>query len=179
MSTDSPGGTPSATDPAPTTAPTAPTDGFDAAAWQQFATDVGLSPQDAKRRLDFARTWEQRAKDNHDAAQRVPDLERNLTEVTARAETAEGRATELEAENLRYRIALEKGLPADLIDRLKGDSEDELKADADKLLALVAPADGGTPRVPRPDPTQGGNGGVPALNSDKLLDTVKAKLGID
>lgn len=61
---------------------------------------------------------------------------------------------------LRHRIAAEKKLPAEFIDRLQGSSEEELAADADKLLELVkAPAqnpefDGGT-REPAPEPKSG------------------------
>ena len=50
------------------------------------------------------------------------------------------------AENLRLRVAIEKKLPAELIDRLRGGTQEEMAADADKLLELVAPTpslDGG------------------------------------
>ena len=42
-----------------------------------------------------------------------------------------------DSELLRLRVAQKKGLPAELIDRLKGETEQELEADADKLLAFV------------------------------------------
>jgi hypothetical protein len=162
-------------DPAPSTQQ----DGFDAAAWQQFATEVGLDPDTARRKLDHARTWERRAKDNADAAQKLPDLEQTVQELTTKAETVEGKLAELEPENLRLRVALETGLPAELIDRLKGDDEDELKADAESLLKLVVP-DGDPPaRPPRPVPSQGGDGGGTAgLNEDRLLSDVKNALRI-
>jgi hypothetical protein len=164
-------------DPAPSTQQG--DNGFDAAAWQQFATEVDLSPEEARRRIDHSRTWERRAKDNHDAAQRLPQIEQTLTETTQRAETAEQRVADLEPENLRLRVALETGLPAELIDRLKGDNEDELKADAESLLKLVVP-DGDPPaRTPRPVPSQGGDGGGAAgLNEDRLLSDVKNALRI-
>lgn len=40
----------------------------------------------------------------------------------------------LRAEMLRMKIASEKNLPASLVDRLRGETEDEMKADADSLL---------------------------------------------
>lgn len=46
------------------------------------------------------------------------------------------------AENLRLRVALSKGLTgdkADLADRLRGNTQEELEADADKLLSHLAP----------------------------------------
>jgi hypothetical protein len=60
----------------------------------------------------------------------------------------------LELENLRLRVALEKGLPTELIDRLKGADHEEMAADADKLLTLVAKTDGA-----RGDADQGARGG--------------------
>ena len=62
----------------------------------------------------------------------------------------EKKLTPLERENLRLRVAMEKKLPANLVDRLKGATKDELSADADQLLELVSPTpslDGGV-RVP-------------------------------
>lgn len=56
----------------------------------------------------------------------------------------EERETELAKErqaNARLRVATTKGLPAELIDRLQGGTEEELAADADKLLALIKPAE--------------------------------------
>lgn len=66
----------------------------------------------------------------------------------------------LKEENLRLRVALDKSVPADLIDRLRGKNKEELEADADKLLALVGtpkeepkdPNFDGGPRDPAPDP---------------------------
>lgn len=55
-------------------------------------------------------------------------------------------------EATRYRVALEKGIPADLAARLQGSNYDEISADADTLVSLI-PAQGKP--VPRPDPSQG------------------------
>ena len=55
--------------------------------------------------------------------------------VDARA-AAEKTATDSQAEAMRLRVAVAKGLPADLIDRLHGSTKEELEADADALLKL-------------------------------------------
>jgi hypothetical protein len=55
-------------------------------------------------------------------------------------ELAESKDKELkakEAELLRVKIAAQKNLPIDLIDRLKGETEEEISADADKLLEFI------------------------------------------
>lgn len=61
-----------------------------------------------------------------------------------RAAQAKGQADTLEAENLRLKVAIAKGLPPELIGRLQGSTQKELERDADTLLDLVTPA-------PQPD----------------------------
>lgn len=155
------------------------TDGFDVDAWRQFATAAGSSPDDVLKKLEHARTWEKRAKDNATAAERLAEIEEanksELEKATGRAETAEARAATVETELARMRVAIAKGLPADLVDRLRGDTPEELEADADKLLELVTPP---PPGVPQASIRQGTPAG-PALNDDDpLLRDLKSKLGI-
>lgn len=59
--------------------------------------------------------------------------------LTERAEAAERRAAELERQSLRSRVGAAKGLPPKMWDRLRGDDEDALKADADDLLTELKP----------------------------------------
>lgn len=65
-----------------------------------------------------ARKAEDRATAAEDAAKRVPDLEAQL---------------------VRERVARKLNLPDALVDRLRGATEDEVMADAESLVALVAP----------------------------------------
>lgn len=60
-----------------------------------------------------------------------------------RAATAERAAADAQSQLLRYEIAADKGLPAELAGRLQGSNAKELAADADKLLELVGKAGGG------------------------------------
>lgn len=50
-----------------------------------------------------------------------------------------------ETANLRTRIALQNGLPYDLADRLVGDNEEALKADAERLAGFLKPAEPAAP----------------------------------
>lgn len=78
------------------------------------------------------------------AAERLAEIEKagqtELELVTSERDDLKGRFSGLSAENQRLRVAITKGLPADLIDRLRGETEEEMLADADKLLSLVTPA---------------------------------------
>lgn len=94
-----------------------------------------------------------------------------------RATAAEQRAAAAEARILRQQVALSKALPAELVDRLRGDTQEELEADADALLGLLAPKDDG--ETPFPDLGQGPRGGNNGpLGSDPLEKSLKASLGI-
>lgn len=73
----------------------------------------------------------------------------------------EAKVKALEVSHRRARIASEVGLPAGLVERLQGEEEDEIKADAEKLLALIpkeSPAtstDSGAGARQAPQPTEG------------------------
>ena len=78
----------------------------------------------------------------------------------AAADDQAARAAALEAQNLRLSVALEVGIPAEHLDRIKGTTRDELLADAEVFLGLLGA------RTPTPPPTQRpqdrpGNGGNP------------------
>ena len=61
------------------------------------------------------------------------ELEKAQTKVTK----AEQAKTEAETRLLRFEVAAAKQIPADAIDLLNGNSQEELEASADKILALV------------------------------------------
>ena len=102
-------------------------------------------------------------------AEKLTDIEK----ATNRATEAEKQLAAAQQTALRQKVALTKGLPADLVDRLRGDDEDSLAADADALLALLK-----TPTSPRADPSQGAKPAAHALNGDGLENALRSKLGI-
>ncbi len=95
--------------------------------------------EEAEEQFDPSKALEKIRKLNSEAAnlrKRVKDAEGKV----AGTDEKDSRIKALEAENLRIRIGASHGLPDTLIDRLKGDTEEEILADAEKLLELVAPA---------------------------------------
>lgn len=102
--------------------------------------------QDDRTAADWqaiARKWERQAnKDRADLVTLKKQVQGLLTpeqvaDKTAAAAQAEQQATQAQHEALRLRVALEKGLPADLADRLVGEDRAALEADAATLLTLV------------------------------------------
>ncbi len=76
----------------------------------------------------------------------------------------EGDLTKERHTNARLQVASAKKLPAELADRLRGETQEELSADADRLLAFLKPASG--PGVP---PTGGsGTASKPAVDLSKM-----------
>lgn len=114
-----------------------------------------------------ARENEARAKANADAAKRLKEIEdRDLSELQKAQrdrEEALTRLQEVEREAIRNRVALTKGLPAEIAATLSGSSEEELAAHADRLLAWRSNQ---TPPTPRPDPGQGPRPSSPAQDED-------------
>lgn len=128
-------------------------------------------PADPKPQEQFPQSWEDvfkhpRFKELNDRAQSAEKRLQELTAAEAKQkedalkeqnkfkELYEGLQKELEATkkaNLRLKVATSKSLPAELVDRLRGETEDELTADADSLLSMFAkPAEDKRQGVPPP-----------------------------
>ena len=164
-------------DPDTPAAPAAPTPSADPAppapaeprTYSQEEFDRVLGRVRAEERQKFA--------DYDDLKQKASKFEEietanqsDLERVSGELDTTKTELGGTKAENLRLRVALEKKVPADLIDRLRGGTKEELEADADKLLELVKPADpgpgldGGT-RKPAPPSGDNVSPGLPRLAS--------------
>lgn len=83
-----------------------------------------------------------------------------LEEANTKASTSEQSIADLESKvtsyeqaQLRTKIALQKGLPFELADRLAGTNEDELKADAERLAGFLTPKE---PMAPLKDTEEPG-----------------------
>lgn len=111
--------------------------------YDRFTEIVGQKNDITKQRDDL-QAW----KNDREAADKKAKEDR-LAEEGKLQELLDEREKELEAErttNTRQRVAMQKGIPAELVDRLTGDTEEKIAADADKLLAFIKPQTG--PGVP-------------------------------
>jgi hypothetical protein len=136
--------------------------------------DATVEPQGNTNETDWkaeARKWENRAKaakaDSEDAtkwrdyeAAQKPAQERMAEELTQIKATAAEAAAKL----LRYEIASAKGITGEATKLLKGSTSEELEAEADLLLSLIASQS--KPKTPLPDENQG----KPAPTSTGQLD---------
>lgn len=134
--------------------------------------DAGKKALDQERKA--RRDAEKKAKDLEDRLKEIEDKDKSEVErLTARnteLENALGAAT---VQRDRFKVALDKGLTATQAKRLVGDTEDDLAADADELLADLGakPGDderkppGGAPRE-RLKPGNGDDADTPVEDTD-------------
>jgi hypothetical protein len=146
-------------DPAPNTPPAQPP----VAPPADPVTPPALAP--GEQAVPYARFKE--VNDKYTALKgQVTALTGEKEQQTQAQQTLEQRLAAIEAQynteraaRQRLQVASAKKLPAELADRLVGSTEDELSADADRLLAFLKPAAG--PGVPL---TSGGGGAKPTLD---------------
>lgn len=106
------------------------------------------APADTVSRAEYdkllaqSRKWEERAKSNSAAAKRLSELEdasktdsEKLAEATKRAEEAEAKVADYERRAERAgivaEVAAEKGVDAEWLGRMSGDTREEVEANAD------------------------------------------------
>jgi hypothetical protein len=96
-----------------------------------------------QREREARKELEARLKELEPLAAKAKELEESqkseAQRLQERAEAAERAAQEANAQLLRRDVAASKGLPPQLAARLRGTTTEELEADADELLAIVAP----------------------------------------
>lgn len=120
-------------------------------------------------RLEQARNAERKKfADYDDIKAQLAGLQKDAAEKDATIAKLNGELKSSRADLAKTRIALEKGLPMELCNRLTGDTEDELKKDAETLSKLLQNARSEPPRF---DPDNSGGGKDEALRS--LLTEIK------
>jgi len=89
------------------------------------------------------------------------------------AQEAQSQLAEITRQNLRNSVALAKGVPADLVEFLTGESEQEISAKAEVLMARLS-----APTSPKPDPSQGaGSGAAKGSAADQFAEFFNSQLG--
>lgn len=72
-----------------------------------------------------------------------------IAELEAKNAETEAKVRAMEITKLRSKLLSEAGLPADLADRVRGETEEEIKADLESLKAIVKPKNVGGGGVPQ------------------------------
>jgi hypothetical protein len=120
---------------------------------EETAQDADTEPQEGAETDGGTEDW-RKDFDPDKAAERIRKIQSENKNLRERAKTAEKKAegadekdqriTSLEAELLRERVGRRLNLPDELVDRLRGNNEEEILADAEKLVAIVSkPTPGG------------------------------------
>ena len=130
-----------------------------------------------------ARKWEERAKANKSAAERLAEIEEaNKSaeqKLAERAEAAEKALAEAKADALRMSVIATYQIPEDYHEFVVGSTEDELVAKAQKVQKLIeAQAAAVTPTRHAAVPGEGSSPAPLALNGDGIESALKNALGI-
>lgn len=105
--------------------------------------DLG-SYDDVKKRLEHARTWEKRAKENADAAKKLADIEEasktEAQKLQDRLAAAENELTEHRVNAIRARAARDAGLDSDMAEFLTATEAETALTQAKALAKRIQPA---------------------------------------
>lgn len=98
-----------------------------------------LSPDDVTAlKADYDKQLQDANNLVEEANKKLSTFDETVSNLTQRAETAENKL-------LKNKVAYENKLPIELSDRLIGSTEEELKADAEKLSGILKPQGHGAP----------------------------------
>lgn len=75
----------------------------------------------------------------------VKDLQGQITTLTGERDTLQSKVKGYETTALKQRIAQEKGIPAKFATRLSGETEADIKADADAMASMLREVKGPAP----------------------------------
>jgi len=131
-----------------------------------------------------ARKWEKRAKENKSAADKLAEIEESkkteIEKAIERAAQAEERAQELERDKARLSVIATKQIPKEYHDLVKGDSEEELLASAEKVKSLIEAAEQSkaAEQAQYVIPSEGGAPTALPLNGDGIEESLRKALGI-
>lgn len=111
-----------------------------------------LSPDDVTvLKADYDKQLQDANKLVEEANKKLSTFDETVSNLTQRAETAENKL-------LKNKVAYENKLPIELSDRLIGSTEEELKADAEKLSGILKPqGHGAAPLYTGTQTSQSGN----------------------
>jgi len=133
-----------------------------------------LRTENAKHRTARKSADKAAEKAAEQAAEQQGQFKELYEKTKAELETAEAARQAAELATLKAKIGAELKLPAALVDRLRGETEDELKADAVVLLDAMP-----SPQVSGTDANSGVNGNAPTpQKSDDEIREMAARIGV-
>lgn len=119
--------------------------------------------QAISQRLEQARNAERQKFADYDSIKtQLEGLQQDVAAKDTTIADLQGQLKTSRSDLVKTRIALEKGLPQELCSRLVGETEEELRADADKLAGLMT-------KKKTPPPMKEPEGEPPGSSKDAAL----------
>lgn len=120
---------------------------------------------DRRKRLDELEAAEKKRAE--DAMSETEKLNARLKELEQVAAEKDRLLQEKERQELQRKIAKEVGIPDALANRLMGDDEEAMKADAETILASLPKQEAAKPTAPKLSPTNPANGKVEETHAQR------------
>ena len=144
--------------------------------------DVAISDRLKREREKYA-DYDNLKTQNSSQAKKIEDLEKSLKDANDKIGGHQKTVDELnakikgyETDSAKTRIALAAGLPYEMASRLKGDTEDEIKKDAESLAKMMGPGAHRTDPRRNNDPhSDKGAAGNKSAQFGQLLDNLMNK----
>ena len=124
---------------------------------KQFADYEDLKKSNA----DLKDELQQTKKTLSDTQEKYKDYDKNIADL-------QGKVHKYENDSVKTKVALDAGLPYGMASRLRGETEEEIKSDAEALKGFYKP-----PKQPMPDPEPNVKGDTRRKALKEMLDNMK------
>jgi hypothetical protein len=157
---------------------TVPKTRFDGVTAELKKLRAEIEAEKAKAEEAIKAAEREQAKKDGDLQKQIDLLNADLETERAKAADAEGRAKKAKISGVRTRVAARHNLPDEFIDRLVGETEEEIETDVQKLLeAMSTPPP--APPVTRTDAQAGKNSSTPTpAMSEAEIREMAVKYGV-
>jgi len=85
------------------------------------------------------------------------DMTKQIEELSASLKEEQAKVKQYETASVKSRVAHEVGLPYELAHKLSGDTEEEIRKDAESLKSIIGKTRKPAPPVPEPDKASAGD----------------------
>src|SRR5690606_6095669 len=104
---------------------------------EKIMAEYGKSINSYKEKIDELQGLSEKVQSYEQQLNELQNTLKTKEQELAQIEELQGKVKSYEIKDLKTRIALQAGIPFELADKLSGETEEEIKADAEKLASFV------------------------------------------
>ena len=104
---------------------------------EKIMAEYGKSINSYKEKIDELQGLSEKVQSYEQQLNELQNTLKTKEQELAQIEELQGKVKSYEIKDLKTRIALQAGIPFELADKLSGETEEEIKADAEKLAGFI------------------------------------------